>query len=173
MGCECRNKTLSYIPYSSRWRSNKNDKNVTLKEHVWWYQRSHQFPVNHIFDLFCENIETLFPGIVIGDSWWGIHEANPGPCSLLVLQPGCSMLSLLENTVIQRCIAIVETRTSHWGLKKSICVLGGTVITRPGRLSFIQAPLIGWRKTLFLHSCKVEEKSQNHSSNSFVVQLEF
>ena len=66
----------------------------------------------------------------------------PEPCCFLFQLPAPKLLSS-RNTVVQRCITIVETRTSHWGLKKSICVLGGTVITRPGRFSFIQAPLIG------------------------------
>lgn len=79
-------------------------------------------------------------GFLAGNSW-----SKGRTCSLWALQPGCLMLSFLEVTVIQCCNTMAETGISHRGLKKSICVLGGTE-SSPGQEDFYQDSLIGLKE---------------------------
>lgn len=86
----------------------------------------------------CDGIKSLTSSSVLlehGDSiprhcyWWLLVGNSWSVCRTLFLVGAAAwVFNALSsrNTVVQRCITLTETRTSHWGLKKSIRVLGGT-----------------------------------------------
>lgn len=101
MGCRCKNKTLFLLEGPcltvADEEAMRNDKNVTLKEHSWWGQKSPQFPVSDIID---QQTRRPHPQILLVMGALGGEfeklEAQAGPwASLLVLQPCCLLLSFL------------------------------------------------------------------------------